>query len=462
MIADFANFSMAEDSTRKTTSDLEETTKILLRRDLELTKIKEKQDEDLKTLDEIAKQLIRRDLELSKVQVEREEELRELELKTKDLEQVRKALMNILEDIDEERKKAESERDKTLSIINNFADGLLMIEGEFLILCNPQAAKFFQINPQTLVGKEISVLKKDFPPLAVFFGALSKKTAPFRREEMALGIDFFPEGFILEVSMISLSANRWMIILHDISREKLVEKMKTEFVSIAAHQLRTPLSAIKWILSMVINGDVGEITEEQKDMLQKTYQSNERMIALVNDLLNTARIEEGKFINKTSKKDIVALAKNIFVQFKERAVSKGITAEFIKPSVRTPAINIDSEKISLAIQNLLDNALEYTKQGKIVFKIEFIKAKNEILFSVADTGIGISGAEHKRIFSKFFRASTAVKTETEGSGLGLFIAKNIIEAHNGRIWFESEADKGTTFYFTLPVKEEFDTFLKEF
>ena len=116
-------------------------------------------------------------------------------------------------------------------------------------------------------------------------------------------------------------------------------------------------------------------------------------------------------------------------------------------------MRVDKEKISLAISNLVDNAINYTKEGKISIQFEYDSKDKQVKFSVKDTGIGISEEQQKRLFSKFFRGINAIKAETEGTGLGLFIAKNIIEAHGGRIWFESEEGKGTTFYFTLPLKK---------
>ena len=228
--------------------------------------------------------------------------------------------------------------------------------------------------------------------------------------------------------------------------------MKTEFVSIAAHQLRTPLSAIKWTLRMILDGDLGKVPKSQKEFLQKTYQSNERMIRLINDLLNVTRIEEGRFLYNVQNEDIIELTEKVIVPLKELAQHKSLKFDFKKPKQKIPKVKIDKEKISLAVQNLVDNAIHYTQKGSIEVSIKFSQEKKEILFSVRDTGIGIPKSQRKRVFSRFFRAANAIKTETEGTGLGLFIAKNIIEAHGGKIWFESEENKGTTFYFTLPVK----------
>jgi len=252
-----------------------------------------------------------------------------------------------------------------------------------------------------------------------------------------------------------------LVILHDVTREKIIERMKTEFVSLAAHQLRTPLSAIKWALRMVLDGDLGPITEEQRDFMEKTYSSNERIITLINDLLNVTRIEEGRYLYRPILTDIESVVQFVIDSYKEEIEKRKIKFEFKKPEKKLPKVMLDVEKMRLAIQNLLENAIRYTQpEGRVTASLKYVK--KEIEFSIKDTGIGIPKDQQERIFTKFFRGGNAIRLETKGSGLGLFIVKNIIEAHGGKIWFESEEGKGTTFYFTIPVKEEFGEFLKEF
>jgi signal transduction histidine kinase len=236
--------------------------------------------------------------------------------------------------------------------------------------------------------------------------------------------------------------------------------MKTEFVSISAHQLRTPLSAIKWTLKMFLDGDLGELTKEQREFLEKTYQSNERMISLINDLLNVTRIEEGRYLYRVVLTDIVKICQSITDSYKEEIKKRNLKMVFHKPK-KLPMVKVDVEKISLAIQNLIENSIRYTPAGGEI-EIFLKEKKNEIEFSIKDTGIGIPKDQQHRVFTKFFRAPNATKMATEGSGLGLFITKNVVEAHGGKIWFESEEGKGTTFYFTLPIKSPLETFGGEY
>jgi PAS domain S-box-containing protein len=415
----------------------------------EFLEIIEKRERELKELDRIAKMLVRRDLELSELREKREKELKELKERAKELENSRKALLNILEDVEEARSLAIEEKEKTLAIINNFADGLLVLDKENKVsLINPQAEKFFNTKSNQVVGMLFSDLIKipNFKPLIDLLGKELKKVF---REELIIS-----EDLILEVSTVPIMREKektgTLIILHDITREKIVERLKTEFVSLSAHQLRTPLSAIKWSLKMLLDGDLGEITKEQKDLIQKTYEANEKMIDLINDLLDVTRIEEGRYLYKTELAEIEKVIESVVDSLKEFAKRKEIELKFEKPEEKLPKIKLDKEKIGLAIQNLIENAITYTLPGGRV-TVSLKRVKKEVEISVSDTGIGIPKDQQKRVFSKFFRGSNAMRMETRGTGLGLYITKNIIEAHGGEIWFESEEGKGTTFHFTLPI-----------
>ncbi len=439
---------------------LDRIAKMLIRRDLELTVIKEKREKEIAELDRIAKMLVRRDFELSEIQEKREAELKELEKKTKELEESRAALMNMLEDVEEERGKVEEEKNKTLAVITNFVDGLLVFDKEGkLFLINPQAEDFLNMRGKEIIGKSILELGTfaTIEPLVILVGKEIKGV--FRKEVQ------IRENLALEVSTIPIMREEEklgaLIILHDVTREKTIERMKTEFVSLAAHQLRTPLSAIKWTLRMLLDGDLGKITEEQEDFIEKTYKSNERMITLINDLLDVTRIEEGRYLYKPVLADFEPICQFVINSYQEEIGRRGLKFEFKKPEKKLPRVMLDVEKMRLAIQNLLDNAIRYTPlAGQITVSLKL--GQKGIEFSVKDTGVGIPKDQQGRVFTKFFRAANVMRLATEGSGLGLFITKNIIEAHGGKIWFESEEGKGTTFYFTLPVKEEFGEFLKEF
>ncbi len=376
-------------------------------------------------------------------------DLTEVKKTEKELRDSQTALLNILEDSEEARKKAEEEREKTEAIVIGFADGLIVFDEQGkVVLVNPLTEEFFGIKKDKLVNKSLSDLKK-ISKLKSLIKILKSKKKIFR-QELELN-----SNLILEVSKIELQKEfgdtGYLVVLHDVTREKNIERLKTEFVSISAHQLRTPLSAIKWTIGMLMDEDFGRVTGEQKEFLGKTYVLNERMIGLVNSLLNVTRIEEGRFLYRPVQANFINLIETILESFKGETKRRGIKIKFVKPK-SFPKVFMDSEKVGLVIQNLINNAVKYTSGGKTISILAEKKPK-EIVFQVKNFGIGIPKDQQKRVFDKFFRGSNAIKLETEGSGLGLFIAKNIVEAHGGKIWFESKQNKGTTFWFTLPIKK---------
>lgn len=228
-----------------------------------------------------------------------------------------------------------------------------------------------------------------------------------------------------------------------------LDKRKSEFVSIVAHQLRTPLSGIKWTLSMVLKEEMGNISPDQKKFLQKTFDSNERMISLIEDMLYADRLESGKNPVMYEDGDITSIIDEVLLDLYPKIQGKNLKVTFEKRDV-VPSIKIDKEKIRAVVQNILENAVKYSRVASDIV-VSIIKEAEEVVLSVKDSGIGIPKDQQKYLFTKFFRAKNAMKTETEGTGLGLFIVKNIIEKHGGRMWCESEEDKGTTFFVALKI-----------
>jgi len=380
------------------------------------------------------------------------ERTKDLEERTQEITESRIALMNILEDEEEAKTEAEEERDKTLAIFKNFPEGILFFdEDNNLSSVNPKVRDFLNLDIEKIIGKSIEELKEN-SKLDSLIKILGTGMEEIYGKELELKNDL-----ILEISAIPIMRKKrrvgTLIILRDVTREKTIERLKTEFVSISAHQLRTPLSGIKWTLKMLLEGDLGKISKEQREFLEKTYKSNERMIRLINDLLNVTRIEEGRFLYNIKSQNIMGIVQEVIISCKTIAKRKGIELGFKKINDKIPEVKIDTEKMRIVIQNLVDNAIHYTKpSGKVDVSIEYLKGQNNILILVTDTGIGIPKNQQKRIFKRFFRGVGATKMETVGTGLGLFIAKNIVESHGGKIWFESTENKGTTFYFTIPVK----------
>ena len=344
-----------------------------------------------------------------------------------------------------------------LTIANYLSDGLLVFDkNNKLILVNLQTEEFFQIRKEKILGKSILELNR-FPNFGPLVSLLTGRTKEFFRRELQFG-----ENFILEITSTSMIINGeksgTLVILHNVSREKIVEKMKSEFVTLAAHQLRTPTSAVKWSLQMLLDGDLGELNKEQRKILERMYKTNDKVIRLVRDLLNLAQIEEGKFLSKVVLSDIKDIIQLIISANRKRIEEKELNFEFKKPKDKLPGVMLDVEKMKIAIENIFDNALRYAFSGDKVL-ISLTYNNKEIEIKIQDTGMGIPQDQQSKVFTKFFRGTNIMKVDTEGTGLGLYIAKNIIEAHGGRIWFESKKNKGSTFYFTIPVKESFAEFI---
>ncbi len=238
-------------------------------------------------------------------------------------------------------------------------------------------------------------------------------------------------------------------------RLQSLEAAKSKFVAVTTHQLRTPLSAIKWTFHMFLGNNIGNITDEQRNFMQKGFESTERMIAIVNDLLNVDYIETDQSEYNFIKVNLDELIASVLFEFTNQKESKNIKIEYLKPERSLPTVSADPVKISMVLENLIDNAIKYTPQeGRVTIALKDDKlnsARSSLEVMIADTGIGIPVTERERLFHRFFRASNAIKVHTDGSGLGLFISRDIIEKHGGEIWFETKEGEGTAFHFTLPT-----------
>lgn len=255
------------------------------------------------------------------------------------------------------------------------------------------------------------------------------------------------------VALIVILISAFIFVLsHSITQgfDKLAQanKMKTEFVSIASHQLRTPLSAIRWILNLISDGRITNPTD-MTTYLGLVKENNERMIRLVNDLLDVSRVEMGRMAFSPKQTNIYVLIEKIVNASATFAQANNVTLSLEAPST-LPNVLTDPDKISLTIQNLVDNAIKYTKEKGTV-KVSMEADKNFVTVAIKDKGVGIPALQQKHIFKKFFRSDNVMKNQTVGTGLGLFIARSIVEGNKGKIWFESKEGEGTTFFFTLPI-----------
>ncbi|HZX50185.1 MAG TPA: HAMP domain-containing sensor histidine kinase [Candidatus Paceibacterota bacterium] len=238
------------------------------------------------------------------------------------------------------------------------------------------------------------------------------------------------------------------------SNERLrdLDEIKSQFVSVAAHQLRTPLTGIKWTLYALLEERMGKLNREQKKFAKDAYESNLRLIDLVNDLLDASRLEEGRFGFKKKRQAFAPVVEETCETFRKTAAEKGIAFSLQMPKGAVPQLDFDENRMRLVLENLLDNAIKYTPPGGSV-TVKLWQEKSNVSVEVADMGIGMPEDQISKVFTKFFRAENAQLAQTSGTGLGLYLVKNIVEHHGGAVFFTTKENKGSAFTFTLPTPQ---------
>ncbi len=370
-------------------------------------------------------------------------------------------------------------RAHTEAIIEQLPSGLVEFDESFnLVRINQAGEQLLGISREALLGKSIApkdVENVDLSKLtAITFPIVAKSS---RRIDPAMA-GLTDEVSVNEIMLAGAKEQELQIvtarlpeenttifgtlkILRDVTKEKLTARSKTEFISIAAHRLRTPLSVIKWILNTFLSGDLGEVDIKLATALSRANETNEKMITLVNDMLNVARIEDGRFGYEWIKADLINFITGITKDNSPLLQSKKINLTLTKQTDEIPFFYFDPAKLGLAIRNIIDNAIKYSDEGgSIELKIE--KEGDFAIIRIKDSGIGISEQDLKSIFIKFFRGKNATTYSREGTGLGLYIAKNIIARHGGTIEVQSSERVGTEFIIRLPIQQLSRQTLEEF
>jgi len=231
-----------------------------------------------------------------------------------------------------------------------------------------------------------------------------------------------------------------------------ISKMKSEFISAVSHELRTPLTSIKGYASLLITGKVGELPDRVKERLEKINKHSDNLVQMINDLLDIARIESGRTEMRFLEHDVPSIVDNVFDLLTPQLKDKNI--QFVaNVTPGSPSIKMDSNQIERVFINLISNAIKFTPEnGTITATVSH--DNKHISVSVADTGIGIKEEDLAKLFSEFYRVDNPINQNVKGTGLGLALAKKIVQAHGGKIWVESEVNHGTTFHFTLPLNYE--------
>ncbi|MFA6365038.1 MAG: PAS domain-containing sensor histidine kinase [Candidatus Paceibacterota bacterium] len=349
------------------------------------------------------------------------------------------------------------------ALIQYLKDGVVIYDTNFKIKTfNRAAEQIFHVSAEEVVGKQMdpSMVKNShfriltqtlFPSLAPSVSQLSETNV----WPQVVNLSFEDPKQELHTTLNPLQNEKgeveWFIkIIRDSTRENNVLQTKSDFINVAAHQLRTPLTALHWALENIVKFSEG--VPDVHSVAIEALGVSERSLKITNDLLDVSKIEEGKFGYAFTSMPILPFVETIVKEMKTLADQYTVTLSVAPPREVFPEVYLDQNRISAVLFNLIDNAIRYnTKNGKVTISLERVEAKPFVKISIIDTGVGIPPDEINKLFQKLHRGSNVVQLEPNGSGLGLYIAKNIVARHGGELGVSSELNRGSTFWITLPL-----------
>lgn len=357
------------------------------------------------------------------------------------------------------------------TLFHDFKDGIIVYSPQFKILyINPAAEDIFAISAEKYIGTttrpdisaqpELKILTQTiFPSLAS--SVLQISEAHEWPQIVEILIDDPEMKFYTALSRVTDRSGKVLFfikVIKDETRERSILRSKNEFINTAAHQLRTPLTAINWALESIKNISK-DVSSDIESVATEALGVSERALKITNDLLDVAKMEEGRFGYKFETYNIIEIIRDVVGALKLVAAQKNIIFSFNYGTMdRLDVPRVDRERLGMALFNLIDNAIKYTLQNGTV-KILLTKDDTYAYVDISDSGVGIAEEDIKNLFKKFFRGSNIEQLEPNGNGLGLFITKNIIERHGGKISVTSQLNRGTTFRISIPLK---DTLVPEF
>lgn len=349
------------------------------------------------------------------------------------------------------------------SIIFNLADGIIAYDNNFKInVFNPAAGAIFDLKAKDLIGRTIGPEKAQDPDLRLLTQVMFPSLAPIVQRKSESGtypqvvdLSFTDPEMELRVSTDRITDTGGTVIgfvkiVHNRTREIEIYRSKSEFVTVAAHQLRTPLTAVHWTFETLSSS--ANVAAADKELVSNGLILSNKLLKIVNDLLDTSKIEEGRFGYNFANVNLVDFVANILENANPIAKQYGVNLYFDRGPEPSISVSIDASKLGLAVSNLIDNAIKYNvKNGSVTVRIKRVTGQPYMQVDIEDTGIGIPEEAMDKLFTKFFRADNVMKFQTEGTGLGLYISKNVVERHGGTISAESTLDRGSTFSFTIPT-----------
>lgn len=352
-------------------------------------------------------------------------------------------------------------------LLESIGDGVFATDKDFrIILWNKAACTITGLTPQEVIGQKCSDIfkfihaKTHRDKSLLIAESIRQGKIQHRNSNILMVLNNgrkIPIGdSIAPVFGRNGQVDGAIVVFRDITREIDLDRAKDEFLSVTAHQLRTPLGVMRWNMELILKEKFGKITQETKTALEDMFSNNMNMIKLVNDLLDVSRINQNRITNKPQPVSILPILRKVIKERKNGIKAKKITLTISGVKERLPKIKVDPALFSQVLKNLLSNAIKYNHvKGSIV--IEIIKKDRLLLITVKDSGIGIPKKQLEKVFEKFTRGDNAVSHGIAGTGLGLFVVKSYLDLWKGRIWLESIEGKGTTVYFTIPYKYEKNT-----
>ncbi|MBI5798917.1 MAG: PAS domain-containing protein [Candidatus Yonathbacteria bacterium] len=412
-----------------------------------------------------------KELQLSKQIIEEkalvlEKDVEEHKKQERFLEESKKATSNLLEESWRLGEKLKSEGNKMQTIISSIGDGLVLVDGGYnVVLANPHALEMLAMSREEIIGKDLREIvklwrkKKTEVPLAEWpieemFLTKSVVTTTLEQEfSLTTARRETQIPIVLSAAPLGGGLTGGVIVIRDVTADRELDDAKSGFISVASHQLRTPLTSIRWYSEMLLSGDVGQLNKAQRDFLEEVHGGAERLYQTVDLLLGISRVESGKIKTEKQSINLSVFTGEIVKELASQVGEKEAALSVVPPAGDPVVVSLDPLTLRQVILNLFSNAIRYTKSKDGVIEITWQKdeEKNEAVYSVRDNGIGIPESVRDRVFSKFFRAENARAVIPDGSGLGLALVKELVGSWSGKVWFETEEGKGTTFFFTVPL-----------
>ena len=350
-------------------------------------------------------------------------------------------------------KKIINEKKQTEAVIRSIAEGLVVVDAQGkVVMINPAAEKLLGVSRQDKVGKSLTEGMKDEQLISLSQGSPDKEE---REIELTSRQDETKKVLRASTAVIENENGQtigMVSVLSDITKQKELDNLKSAFVANVSHELRTPLVAIDKSLTLILEKEAGELSQTQEQFLSIAQRNLKRLSALINDLLDLSKLEAGKMEVRRKRMAINNVIQEVIDSLNNWARSKNITLEK-RIEDMLPDVEIDPDRLAQVLTNLVGNAVKFTpNDGKITLEAKLSDGKKELEVSVKDSGIGIAPEDLPKIFSKFYQCGgERMISDVNGTGIGLSIAKEIVELHGGKIWVESEKGQGARFIFTIPL-----------